>query len=181
LASDPEKLTETIFARAREAGLTEIGPLDPRTLEFHDWVREISAKGKGYDLSCACPPAVGTLADCRARCLTYEHMLLFNRVYRLEDSFDFEGMAAAMSGFKETVARFDELVRPLLGPCLFLTNEGCGRCRACTWPDAPCRFPETLHHSLEGYGFNVSSLAEQAGLRYTAGPDTVTFFGAVLF
>ena len=57
----------------------------------------------------------------------------------------------------------------------------CGRCASCTYPDAPCRFPEELYHSLEGYGFNVSELAGQAGIRYMNGPSTVTFLGAVLY
>ena len=62
-----------------------------------------------------------------------------------------------------------------------LSNESCGRCAECTYPDAPCRFPEELYHSIEGYGLNVSELAGQAGIRYMNGPSTVTFFGAVLY
>ena len=53
-------------------------------------------------------------------------------------------------------------------------------CAACTYPDAPCRFPQRLHHAIEGYGLNVSELARQAGVRYVNGPNTVTYFGAVL-
>ena len=64
---------------------------------------------------------------------------------------------------------------------LLLSNEGCGRCTACTYPDAPCRFPQLLHHSLEGYGFIVSDLAKEAGIRYHNGANTVTYFGALLF
>ena len=64
---------------------------------------------------------------------------------------------------------------------LLLSNEGCGRCARCTYPDAPCRFPELLHHSLEGYGWIVKELADAAGIRYHNGPNTVTYFGALLF
>ena len=60
-------------------------------------------------------------------------------------------------------------------------KEGCEKCKKCTYPDAPCRFPERLHHSLEGYGFNVSKLAAKAGLHYIGGPNTITYFGAVLY
>ena len=46
--------------------------------------------------------------------------------------------------------------------------------------DAPCRYPESMFHSLEGYGFDVHLLAEAAGIKYNNGPNTVTYFGAVL-
>ena len=62
-----------------------------------------------------------------------------------------------------------------------LSTEACTRCAHCTYPDAPCRFPERLHHALEGYGFLVHELAQAAGIRYNGGKGTVTFFGALLF
>ena len=34
--------------------------------------------------------------------------------------------------------------------------------------------------SLEGYGIFVSELATQAGMKYNNGPNTVTFFGALI-
>ena len=175
--------TKELVDLALEYGFDYAGPLNVSGLQALQDVRDACAKNTcgQYGRTWGCPPAFGDLDESRKILQKYKSGIIVQSVQELEDSFDFEGMGAAMSGFKETVLRFDELVRPLLGPCLFLTNEGCGRCRACTWPDAPCRFPESLHHSLEGYGFNVSSLAEQAGLHYTAGPDTVTFFGALLF
>ena len=64
---------------------------------------------------------------------------------------------------------------------MLFSNEGCGRCSVCTYPDAPCRFPQFLHHSLEGYGFIVRDLAKEANMQYTNGANTVTYFGALLF
>ena len=108
-------------------------------------------------------------------------MLLFSRVYRIEDSFDWEGMLAGMRDFKQWTDRLHEALNGVLSEFLLLSNEGCGRCAACTYPHAPCRFPQLLHHSLEGYGFLVNELAQEAGIRYHNGADTVTYFGAVLF
>lgn len=116
-----------------------------------------------------------------AACGAVHTMLLFSCKYDLEDSFDFEGMTAGLHAFKKTVDAFDAELKPLLSDYHLLFNEGCGRCETCTYPSAPCRFPSKLHPSLEGYGFVVSELAQNAGIRYINGADTVTYFGALLF
>ena len=176
-------LRETICRNARRVGLSEIGEIDIQTIEHDVWVRKICEDNscRSYNTTWACPPAVGTLEECRDRCRSFQHMLLFNRKYDLTDSFDFEGITSAMQHFKDTVDAFDSLVGPILGRHLFLSKEGCGKCKTCTWPGAPCRFPDMLHHSIEGYGFNIMKLAEQAGLHYNSGQNTVTFFGALLY
>ncbi|HIV13348.1 MAG TPA: hypothetical protein IAA63_09455 [Candidatus Pullilachnospira stercoravium] len=53
-------------------------------------------------------------------------------------------------------------------------------CSECTYPEAPCRFPDRSHGSIEGYGIMVSDLANQAGINYINGANTVTYFGALL-
>lgn len=62
---------------------------------------------------------------------------------------------------------------------LLLANEGRDKCEKCTYPDAPCRFPDQTHGALEGYGIFVSELAKQAGIHYINGANTVTYFGGV--
>ena len=108
-------------------------------------------------------------------------MLLFTKKYELEDSFDFEGMIDGLKDFKKTAEEFQSSLKGVLKNCIVLSNQQCARCEKCTYPDAPCRFPEYLHHSLEGYGFVVSDLANEAGVRYNNGANTVTYLGALLF
>lgn len=45
----------------------------------------------------------------------------------------------------------------------------------------PCRFPEKALSSLEAYGVNVSATVKNTEMKYINGPDTVTYFGMVLF
>ena len=175
--------SEFIIDAAANSGLTEWGLIKTAALRFYPQIRQICEGNscRGYGKTWACPPAVGTLEECTNRVLRYENMLLFSQKFELEDSFDFESMEHGMKTFKVTVDRFAEAVKEHMDDSLILSNEGCGRCRDCTYPDSPCRFPDKLYPSIEGFGFIVSELAQQAGIKYNNGPNTVTFFGAVLY
>ena len=166
-----------------ETGFSEAGMLEKNSVRYYPEVRKMCEDNvcRGYGASWACPPAVGTLDECRARIDRFDSMILFSKKYDLEDSFDFEGMQHGMKDFKKMLDSLNANLKNAQPEYLLLGNEGCGRCRQCTYPDQPCRFPELLYHSIEGYGFIVSELAKSAGIRYTNGANTVTFFGAVLW
>lgn len=177
------ELQSVLVQQAALCGITETGMIETEDLRFYPEIRRICEDNtcRGYGKTWACPPAVGTLEACREKILRFDRMLLFSQKFQLEDSFDFEGMQAGMVQFKQTVDRLADCVKPIVENSLILSNEGCNRCKACTYPDTPCRFPEKLYPSIEGFGFIVSELAGQAGIKYNNGPNTVTFFGAVVF
>lgn len=107
-------------------------------------------------------------------------MLVLSGKYDLEDSFDYEGMTDGMKRFSETCRTFDKAIRPQISKYILFSNEGCDLCKSCTYPDAPCRFPDRVHGSLEGNGIFVTQLAKLAGMKYNNGPNTVTYFGALV-
>ena len=174
-----ERRLEAILA---PAGVQRHGFLAPAEIPFDPAVRAICQGNtcRGYGATWACPPGVGTFEDCRAQCLAYRRALVFSTSYPLEDSFDFAAMRAGMLAFKEVCDRLGEAAGPIVPGYLLLSNEGCFCCAACTYPDAPCRFPEKLHPSIEGYGILVSELARRTGIPYGV-PGAVTYFGALLF
>ncbi|MBR2987098.1 MAG: DUF2284 domain-containing protein [Clostridia bacterium] len=171
--------TDTVL----RSGFTEAGYLDKNALRFYPEVRDMCAQNtcRAYGKTWACPPGVGTLEECRDRMLAYDRILLFSMKCELEDSYDYEGMMAGRLAFKEATDRLDEAIKGKLDHYLLLGNESCERCETCTYPDAPCRFPHLLRHSLESYCLVVSELAEHAGILYYNGEATVTYFGALLF
>ena len=168
---------------ALQSSLFETGYVEISHLRYYPEVRAACEKNvcRAYGTTWACPPAVGTLDECRERVEQYDKMLLFSKKYELEDSFDFEGMTAGMHDFKKSADRFADNLKEVLSDYMLFSNEGCEKCSECTYPNAPCRFPQSLHPSLESYGFIVSELANEAGVRYNNGPNTVTYFGALLF
>ena len=65
-------------------------------------------------------------------------------------------------------------------PGVHAAFRGCRVCPVCgKRTGEPCRHPQQAISSLEAYGVNVSLLAQAAGMRYTNGQNTVTYFGAV--
>ena len=177
------ELREMVKKTVLSLGVWEVGLLPTEELVFYPEIRSICRKNtcRNYGTSWACPPAVGTLEKCKDRLLSYRSMLLFTQKYCLEDSFDFDGMMQAMRSFKQIAVQIHRELDAYLADFILLANEGCGRCTACTYPNAPCRYPEMLHHAIEGYGLCISELAQKVGIHYGNGPDTVTYFGAVLF
>ena len=148
-------------------------------LEFSERIRTVcEVECPRYGKTWACPPAVGTLEACREKCLRYSSAFVFMFTYQLKNSFGFDGM---MQGHRQFKAVCDRLYERLAQPFLLLSNEGCIRCKTCTYPAEPCRFPDRLFPSLEGYGILVTELAKSAGLPYRTGPNTVSYFGLVCY
>ena len=55
----------------------------------------------------------------------------------------------------------------------------CRRCARCTYPDAPCRFPEEQVVSMEAYGLLVSQVCQDCGAVYYHGPRTMTYVSCI--
>ena len=134
-----------------------------------------------YGTCWTCPPGVGEYQELEKKIKTYENAAVFTCKYALEDSFDFEGM---MDGQKATMQILYGIMEKLRadGEAFWaLGCGGCSICKKCTYPDAPCRFPEKAVISVEACGINVVSLAKNTGIHYYNGSNTVTYFCIVLF
>lgn len=165
-----------------QIGIYQYGLIETKQIVFSDEVRSLcedNVCGK-YGTTWACPPAVGTVSQCREKCLKYDMALVFNAKYDLEDSFDYEGMVRGHKEFKKVCDRLAGIARNSLHDFLLFSNESCTRCDKCTYPE-PCRFPETLFPSVESFGIMVNMLAKSANINYINGENTVTYFGALLF
>ena len=163
-----------------QLGVSSFGYIKTSEIVFSEEVRHICEGNqcRNYGKTWACPPAVGSFDACRRRCLTYSSAFVFASEYKLEDSFDFDGMVQSHHRFKNVC---DRLYEQLIPPFILLSNEGCIRCNTCTYPAEPCRFPDRLFPSLEGYGILVNELAKAAGISYTSGKNSVSYFGLVCY
>lgn len=171
-----------LSGKLEAAGFFQYGIIHTADIHFSQEVRSMCEANtcRQYGRTWACPPAVGTVEECKNRIRKYEKMLVFTGKYDLEDSFDFEGMMAGARKFSHSCRVFDREISACLNHYLMFSNEGCDLCKKCTYPDNPCRFPDRVHGSLEGNGIFVSKIARLAQIRYHNGANTVTYFGALV-
>jgi predicted metal-binding protein len=130
-----------------------------------------------------CPPDIGSIETLMAEITGYDHVLVYQTVSELEDSYDFEGMMEAGVRHNQLMVELrNRLAEIPLSRVLHLGAGGCRMCEVCgKRTGEPCRHPDLAVASLETYGVNVSKLAAAAGMKYINGQDTVTYFGTVLF
>ena len=179
---DASRFDEKIIAAADRGCFFEYGFLEVSQIKFYPQVVQICKETcRHYNTSWACPPAVGTFEECRARVRSFERVFLFSKLYEMEDSFDYTVIEEGLVDFREEITGLNRRVKEFLPEYLLLSAEGCSRCEKCTYPNAPCIYPDEMFHSLEGYGFNVNQLANLAGMSYNNGYGVIAFFGGLLY
>ncbi len=167
---------------AEKSGFTHWGFFPVSGLVFKPEVRQMCAADKCamYNKSWSCPPACGTLEEAREKTSGFTWGILLQTTAALEDDFDVETMMEAGEQQKERLAGFVGELAPE-ERCLVMSAGTCTRCPSCTYPDAPCRFPEKMFISMEAYGLVVSEVCTLAEIPYYYGPRTVTYCSCVLF
>ena len=174
---------QELCALAREIGFEQSGPLDPATIELKEEVREMCASGKCamYDKRWSCPPGCGTLDECRELLKGYTRGILVQSVGELEDNFDIEAMMETEAAHKE---RFYAMRKALVEKGIDALAAGAGCCTICpecTYPDAPCRFPEEKMSSMEALGMLVLEVCKANDMRYFYGENTIAYTSCFLF
>lgn len=174
--------TQEILDMALGCGFTHVGELKMEALEFLPAVREMCQAGRcrKYGTCWTCPPGCGTLEEISAQAARYSRGVLLQTVARLEDDFDVETMQRAEEDQKKAFLTFVERLRREYPRCLPMATGGCSLCPRCTYPDAPCRFPDRAIPSMEAYGLLVSKVCEKSGLPYYYGPRTLAYTSCVL-
>ena len=177
------KTFDKMISSAIEAGASKAAIIEASKIETDAVFRQMCASnacgmyGKCY----MCPPDVGDIDTLMAKIKEYDYALVYQTISALEDSYDYEGMVDAKKSFYHLTQRIKAVFCDRTD-ALHLGTGGCGTCEDCAKKiGEPCRAPSLATPSLEAYGINVSRLAASAGMKYTNGQDTVTYFGAVLF
>lgn len=167
---------------ALSCGFSHVGDLDVSTITLHTEVREACAADKchAYNKNWVCPPACGTLEECGQKINAYKKGLILQTTGELEDSFDFETMDQLATDHAKTMHKFSDELKKLYPNALILGDGACKRCKTCTYPDAPCRFPERQSSAMEAFGMVVSEVCMKNDMKYYYGPGTLTYVGCVL-
>lgn len=163
-------------------GFTHVVPLDCSTIKLLPDVRQMCESNTchKYGQNWSCPPGCGTLDECEKKVRKYSCGLLVQTVGELEDSMDGEGMLETEAAHKEHFFALEEKLRELYPNMLPIGAGCCTRCKTCTYPDAPCRFPDKTFASMEAFGMLVTQVCQDNHLPYYYGPCTIAYTSCFL-
>lgn len=151
-------------------------------LEFSPRIRQVCKQEcPRYGKTWACPPAVGTVEECKARCLSFPEGLVFTTLTEVSDIANMEETLATRPGHEAVTRQVADLLKAQNLEVLVLSTESCGICPVCTYPNAPCRHPDRMFPCVESHGIVVTSLAERYGIEYLYGSQVVTWFSLLLY
>ena len=103
---------QTIEQELAELPLYIYAWVDPQSLEFSDRVRHIcQTECAMYGKSWACPPGVGTVAECRAKCLSYNKALLISSLTEVADIADLEATLATRRDHERLTDQVGDILR----------------------------------------------------------------------
>ena len=174
---------ELLEAQLSELPLYIYDFIDPKELEFSDRIRWICQNECAmYGKSWACPPGVGSVESCKAKCLSYKNCLLVSSIVEVADMADMEETLATRPGHEALTEQVAQLLRDQGENPYILSTEACSICQRCAILDGqPCRFPEKMHPCVESHGINVVPVLEKLGLDFQFGCNVVTWISLLLF
>lgn len=157
--------------------------IDPKALEFNDRIRWICEhECPMYGKTWACPPGVGSVECCKAKCLSYENCLMISTIVEVDDISNIEETLATRPQHEAITDQVGELLRQQGVEPYILSTEACAICDRCAILDGqPCRFPDKMHPCVESQGINVVPVMESCGMEFQFGCNVVTWISLLLY
>ena len=174
---------EKLEGQLAELPLYMYAYIDPKGLEFSSRIRYIcQAECPMYNKTWACPPAVGEVDTCKAKCLGYQNCLLIGTITETDDIANIEATLMTRPEHEQLTNEVRELFREQGIEPYILSTEACAVCERCAWLDGePCRHPERMHPCLESHGINIIPTLEENGLEFQYGSNIITWYSLLFF
>ena len=156
---------------------------DPQTLEFSDRIRYICQyECPRYGQSWACPPGVGSVEQCSARCLSYSSCLVIGTITECEDISDMCATLATRPAHEAVTEQVRQLLREQGVDPYILSTDSCAICKKCTYPEGkPCRHADMMHPCIESHGINIIPTLEENRLEFQYGENIITWYSLLFF
>lgn len=173
-----EKLEEELL----QYPIMQFAYLKTEKISFLQRVREVCKNEcPRYGTSWSCPPAVGTVAECRERCSAYPDVFVFSTIAEVNDETNMEETLATRAEHEEITHGVSDIFRKYYGEVLTLSTDSCDICTHCAYPDSPCRYPERMFPCVESYGILVTDLAEMGEMTFNNGANVITWFSVIFY
>lgn len=169
-------------AQLAELPIAQYEFFDTDELEFSQRIRMVcELECPRYGKTWACPPGVGSVEECKARCLSYPRGLLISSLTEVSDLSDMEACLATRGPHEALTHQVMDLLKAQGLEVYGLSTESCALCENCSYPHGPCRHKDKMLPCVESHGIIVTALAEQYGVVYDYGGNIVTWFSLLLY
>lgn len=174
---------ELLEERLAELPLYTYAYLEPETLEFSERIRWICEHDcPMYGKSWACPPGVGSVAECRGKCVKFENCLMIATITEVEDISNIGETLTTRPEHEALTNQVRDLMLEQGVEPYVLSTESCAICERCAYLDGqPCRLPEKMHPCVESHGINLLGILEEQGLAFQYGENVVTWFSLLFY
>lgn len=172
---------ELLESQLTELPILQYEFINTSELMFSENVRHIcKTECPMYGKTWACPPGVGTVEECTAKCLSFPSALLLTTMAEVSDIANIEETLATRPGHEEITRQVQRLIADQGLETYVLSTEACTHCKKCTYPDAPCRHPDTMYPCTESHAIVVTDIAEKYGIEFING-NIVTWFSIIFY
>ena len=157
--------------------------IQPEQLEFSQRIRWICQNEcPMYGKSWACPPGVGSVEQCSAKCLGYNRCLVVGTITETEDIADMETALQTRPEHEAITNQVRQMFRQQGIEPYILSTEACAVCERCAILDGePCRIPDRMHPCVESHGINMIPVLESQGLDFQYGGNIITWYSLLFY
>lgn len=157
--------------------------IDIQQLEFSSRIRWICEhECPMYGKSWACPPGVGSVESCQAKCRSFQNCLMISTISEVEDIADIQQTLATRPDHEAVTNQVRDILRDLGIDPYILSTEACAECSRCSILNGePCRHPDRMHPCVESHGINVIPILEHHGMEFQYGENVVTWISLLFF
>lgn len=180
---DEKEFKRKIESQLLELPLMQYEWLTPQELTFKEEVRTICRQEcPMYGKSWSCPPAVGTVEECKGDSLAYEGVFLFTTIAEVRDIANLPETLDTRFAHEKITRQIGEIFQKEGRKIKLLSSESCAVCESCAYTEGKkCRHPEFMIPCIESQGILVTELAERYEIPFLTDMTTVQWFGLVLF
>lgn len=109
---------QAVEAQLCQLPISQYAWIDPQTIEFSDRIRYVCEhECPMYGTSWACPPAVGTVAACRERILSYPGALVFTTLCEVDDIADLSAALATRAPHEAVTRQVRDILAAVFAGC----------------------------------------------------------------
>lgn len=157
--------------------------LDTKNVTIYDRVRTIcEVECERFGSTWACPPAVGTVEDCKNRIRSYPKAIFFSSVAEVSDVLNMKEMLETRRAHEDLTNELGKFLEEEGFEIFILSTESCDICAECSYlKGEPCRHPDQMHPCLESHSVMVSEIVEQEQMEYNLGGNTILWFSMILY